>query len=105
MKDDVIKYAIYNAIGVGKKNAVSRKELCQRVGCSDRVARKAIEELRHDRVIITDDDNKGYYIPTSDSTGKARAAYWIRRQENRIKSIKEALDGARRFVNGEDAEG
>lgn len=50
---EVIKYAVYNSLGVGKKNAKTRKELCSCVKCSDRVLRKAIEDLRRDRILHT----------------------------------------------------
>lgn len=95
---ETLKYAIYNNLGVGPKNAVSRKELCRRTGCGDRMLRRAIEDLRKDRVIITDDNGAGYYIPTTDASGKAQAAYWIARQSKRLKSIKKAMKGAERFV-------
>ena len=74
---EVTKYAVYNALGVGSKNAVSRKELCRRIGCGDRMLREIIEDLRKDQVIITDDNGAGYYIPTSDDMGRARASYWL----------------------------
>lgn len=96
-----IKYSVYNALGVGEKNAVSRRKLCKSVGCNDRVVRKAIEDLRRDRVIITDDNGTGYYIPTSDNAGRARASYRVARQEKRIRSIRRSMKGAKQFLSGE----
>ena len=98
---EVIKYAVYNSLGVGKKNAKTRKELCSCVKCSDRVLRKAIEDLRRDRVIITDDNGTGYYIPTSDNGGKSATEYWISRQKKRIRAIRKSLRGAQQFVSGD----
>lgn len=54
---------VYNAIGVGKENATSRRELCRVTGLPDRAVRKAIEILRYDRPILTADNGMGYYIP------------------------------------------
>lgn len=98
---EVIKYAVYNSLGVGKKNAKTRKELCSCVKCSDRVLRKAIEDLRRDRVIITDDNGTGYCIPTSDNRGKSATEYRISRQKKRIRAITKSLRGAQQFVSGD----
>ena len=87
---DTFIYSVYNALGVGPKNAVTRRELCARLRCGDRLLRQAIEDLRHDRVILTDDNGTGYYIPTYNKEGRAQAARWIARQKKRVKSIKRA---------------
>ena len=71
---DTFIYSVYNALGVGPKNAVTRRELCARLRCGDRLLRQAIEDLRHDRVILTDDNGTGYYIPTYNKEGRAQAA-------------------------------
>lgn len=96
---EVLKYSVYNALGVGAKNAQTRKELCHSVGCSDRMLRKAIEDLRRNRAIITNDDGTGYYIPATTDEGRKETWYWLCRQKKRMKSIKRALRGAERFVN------
>ena len=97
-EEKLFSYAVYNALGVGPENARTRKELCAAVGCSDRNLRLAIEVLRHDYPILTDDDGKGYYLPTSDDRGRKQAVSWLRRQESRRESIRQAMRGARRFV-------
>lgn len=58
---DTFIYSVYNALGVGPKNAVTRRELCARLRCGDRLLRQAIEDLRHDRVILTDDNGTGLH--------------------------------------------
>lgn len=90
--------AVYNALGVGHKNARSRSELCGVAGCNDRQLREAIEALRWDYPIVTNDDGTGYYIPTPDSRGRMQAARWLSRQGKRQESIKRATRGARLFV-------
>ncbi|MFQ8839862.1 MAG: hypothetical protein ACLR8P_01755 [Clostridium fessum] len=32
---EIFTSALYNALGVGHKNAQTRRELCKRLGCSD----------------------------------------------------------------------
>ena len=93
-----LEKAVYNALGVGHKNARSRSELCGLIGCNDRQLREAIEALRWDYPIITNDDGTGYYIPTQDSRGWAEASMWLARQGKRQESIKRATRGARLFV-------
>ena len=60
--------------------------------------REAIEALRWDYPIVTNDDGTGYYIPTPDSRGRMQAAMWLARQGKRQESIKRATRGARLFV-------
>lgn len=62
---EIFTSALYNALGVGHKNAQTRRELCKRLGCSDRMLRKGIEILRLDYAILSRDDGKGYYLPGS----------------------------------------
>lgn len=63
--------------------------------------RRAIEDLRYDRPIVTDDNGKGYYIPEDTKEGRAATAFWIMRQEKRMRSIRKALTGAKQFVSGD----
>lgn len=79
---------VYNAIGVGKENATSRRES----------VRKAIEILRYDRPILTADNGLGYYIPRTDAQGRREAVRWIETQDRRCRSIKTAERGAKRFA-------
>lgn len=96
---DLLSYAVYNALGVGPEQARSRRELCASVGCTDRELRQAIERLRHRYTILTNDDGRGYYLPTLDDRGRRQTICWLKRQESRRASIQRAMKGARRFVN------
>ena len=71
---EIFTSALYNALGVGHKNAQTRRELCKRLGCSDRMLRKGIEILRLDYAILTRDDGKGYYLPETTDAGRAAQA-------------------------------
>ena len=93
---ELVQSAVYNALGVGKENAVSREELARRTGFSDRINRRAIEVLRHDHVILSIDS--GYYIPRSNEQGRQETAIWLAMQKSRMKSIKGATQGAERFI-------
>ena len=39
---DTFIYSVYNALGVGPKNAVTRRELCARLRCGDRLLRLSL---------------------------------------------------------------
>lgn len=67
----VIQCVVYNALRVGRENALSREELSRITGYRDRLVREAIE-----------------------------AALWLARQDRRMQSIRAATRGARRFVVG-----
>ena len=48
----------------GKAYAVTRKELAERMGLSDRAMREKLEAARADGLVICcDQDGKGYYLP------------------------------------------
>lgn len=86
--------------GVGHKNAQTRRELCKRLGCSDRMLRKGIEILRLDYAILTRDDGKGYYLPETTDAGRADAKRWSKRQDRRVQAIRAAQAGALKFATG-----
>lgn len=89
---------VYNALGIGSNNAKSRKQLCAELKCSDRILRETIERLRNDYPIITDDNGKGYYLPSQNAQGRRDTIRWLGRQDKRIQSIKAAQKGARDFI-------
>lgn len=63
MKDDI---DILNYIPYGHENAVTRAELCERTGLSDRLVRRHIEVARIEgHPIINLQDGKGYYRATT----------------------------------------
>lgn len=91
-------YSVYNALGVGYKNAMTRKELCEKLRCSDRLLRRAIEVLRRKHPILTRYDGSGYYLASTDAEGVQDTLFWLRRQNRRLRSIKESELGAIRFA-------
>lgn len=95
----IIQCAVYNALKIGKENAMSRDELILATGYTDRRIREAIEALRHIRPILNLDDGDGYYIPDMTPQGRQEAALWLSRQDRRIQSMKDATRGVRRFLN------
>lgn len=99
-----LEKAIYNALSVSYESARTRRELCRAVGCNDRKLREAIESLRRDFPIISNDDGTGYYIPSPDETGRSQAAGWLERQRRRGNAIRRATRGAQLFVIAEKGE-
>lgn len=93
-----VQARVYNALLVGKENALNRDELVSKIGESDRDIRTAIEILRRDKVILTLPTGKGYYIPRDDAQERQEAERWIESQDNRTKSIKAAERGAQLFI-------
>ena len=66
---------ITDYIGIGKDKAVTRTELCNRLGMTDRTVRKMIELARAEgALIINAQDGRGYYISEDEAD--------IRRQLN-----------------------
>lgn len=97
---EVFTFAVYNTLSIGHENAQTRRELCQKLRCGDRSLRRAIEALRQDYPILTQDDGRGYYLPPTTPEGCREAAVWASKQDKRIKSIRAAQRGARRFAGG-----
>lgn len=93
-----VQVRVYNALLVGKENALSRDELVSKTGEKDRDVRTAIEMLRHDKVILALPTGKGYYVPRDDAQGRQEAYKWIESQNSRIESIKAAERGAQLFL-------
>lgn len=89
---------ILDYIGIGKNNAVTRKQLETLTGQSDRVNRRQIEDLRaQGEIICNDQDGKGYYLPeTLDEVhraykqGRNRALSILKQQKTMRKILKDA---------------
>lgn len=61
-----ITMMVADAVPEGKRNAISRKELAERLGVSDRRAREWLEIAKLDGLAIANDqDGKGYYQPVT----------------------------------------
>lgn len=90
---DITKFIPY-----GKKNAVSGKELKQIIGCDERTIKQHIANARLKGSVICSilDGNKGgYFIPES----PAEAVEYVRTEQCRIQSAKEALRSAEKYIN------
>lgn len=92
---------IISAIGVGKENAVTRTQLCEKLGRGDRAVRQMIEDARcQGALIINDQDGRGYFIATKPSevleqyrSNQARALSILRQNARLAKGMAE-LDAA-----------
>ncbi|MFQ8841808.1 MAG: hypothetical protein ACLR8P_13730 [Clostridium fessum] len=97
---EIFTSALYNALGVGYKNAQTRRScasgLDAAIGCSAR----GVEILRLDYAILTRDDGKGYYLPETTDAGRADAKRWSKRQDRRVQAIRAAQAGALKFATG-----
>lgn len=93
MDVDVVKY-----IPFGKENAISRKDLALKVGCSDRVMRDLVNNARKRVVIINIQNGNGYYRPTKDD--KEEVEKYKKQEESRAKEIFRGLQPVRKFLNG-----
>lgn len=94
----LIKAAVFNTIGVGEENAVGRDTLSGAASCTDRDARRALEDLRLCYAIINLSDGNGYFIPEFTEEGIKQAERYRKMQLARIKSIKRSLKGTEKFI-------
>ena len=88
-----VQARVYNALLVGKENALNRDELVSKIGESDRDIRTAIEILRHDKVILTLPTGKGYYIPRDDAQGYSSAASDVYKRQTMHRDGKKQRNG------------
>ena len=51
---------VYNTLGIGKENAVSRRQIVESTGYPDRLIRECIERLREEDPILSATDGSGY---------------------------------------------
>ncbi len=66
---------VVNAIPVGSENAIKRRDLCAKLGMSDRQVRKLIELARRDgNLIMNHSDGRGYY--QSEDIDEIERQYW-----------------------------
>ena len=94
---------IVDYIPTGRKNAITRKELCRITGLSDRQAREHIAQARRSTPIINLQDGDGYFIPDpSDNADMGLLKRYVRQEEARLKSIGWSLKAARKTLKGID---
>lgn len=90
---------VYNTLGIGKENAVSRRQIVESTGYPDRLIRECIERLREEEPILSATDGSGYYIATEDAQGATEAVEWVTGQNRRAKSIRKSCSGAQKLIS------
>jgi len=70
---DIIDY-----IPQGRENAVTRAELCKRVGLPDRTVRELISQARRETCILNAQDGNGYYRPEKEDIPAVRG--WLKQE-------------------------
>ena len=88
--------SIVNYIPKGRKNAITREELCEKTGFSDRKVRELIFQARREHVILNLQDGNGYFLP--DEEDRELVKKFLEQETSRLKSIGWALKSARRFL-------
>lgn len=91
-------FNIINYIPIGKENAISMPELSERTGRSQREVRKAVFNARCKGAVIcstcSGDSFDGYYFPAS----VEEALPYVRLQKSRMRSARQALKSAEKFI-------
>lgn len=78
-----LKQQVLLRIPVGSSAAISRRELADSIGCSDRAVRRTIEDLRLDYPICSNNKTGGYYFPEDSPAGRADAREFVQPQTSR----------------------
>ena len=90
----------------GEENAITRRELAKLWGCTDRMARRYIAELRaedngDDYIIMSKSSGKGYYR-TNDPD---EIEHFVRETTKRAKNTFRPLRKARRLLKEQEVRG
>lgn len=88
--------SILDYIPYGENNAISREDLKQITGLTDRQMRKKIEIARETTPILNFQGGKGYFIPTE--TEQYLINKWIRQETSRAKRIFDGMRGAKKAM-------
>lgn len=88
--------SILDYIPYGEENAISREDLKQITGLTDRQMRKKIEIARETTPILNFQGGKGYFIPTE--TEQYLVIRWIRQEASRRRKIEKGILGAEKFL-------
>lgn len=88
--------SILDYIPYGENNAISREDLKQITGLTDRQMRKKIEIARETTPILNFQGGKGYFIPTE--TEQYLVIRWIRQEASRRRKIEKGILGAEKFL-------
>ena len=90
---------ILDYIPQGRDNAVTRRQLKDQLGISDRKIRQMISMARRKHCILNDQSGDGYYTPCDSDAPAVRE--WLAQETHRAKSIFWSARGARDFCGGE----
>ena len=88
--------SILDYIPYGENNAISREDLKQITGLTDRQMRKKIEIARETTPILNFQGGKGYFIPTE--TEQYLVIRWIRQEASRRRKLEKGILGAEKFL-------
>jgi len=90
---------IVDYIPYGQQNAISRQQLRNVTGLSDREMRRYIELERREHAILNAQDGSGYFRPSPDE--KPLVTRWIRQERHRSQQIGNSTLGAEKWLTGE----
>ena len=88
---------IIDFIPQGKDNAISRRQLVNILGISDRKIRDTIARERLTSVILSSDEG-GYYLPNDNEIREVKA--YLKREEHRARSIYIGLHPVKKLLSG-----
>jgi len=88
---------ITDHIPYGRANAISMRELSERLHVDPRTVRALIQrERERGTPICTDWERGGYFMPANESEALA----YFRQQKRRIKTARAALNGVAKYLRG-----
>lgn len=91
---------ILDLIPAGPEAAISKTDLCQVLGMTDRELRLHIHRMRISGCpILTSTDRAGYFMP-SEANGTVECMTFIRQQTHRARSIFRSIRGAKAYIAG-----
>lgn len=93
---------VLDMIPFGRKNAISRENLCRATGMSDRAVREAISILRREHCILNNQDGNGYYRPFMQD--EYYVEEFLKQESRRAKSIFWSLKGAKDWLGNKEEE-
>ena len=94
-----IEATVYNALRIGKKNALSRAMLVSITGANDRQVRAAIEALRHEKAILTLPGGNGYICRPTQKKAVQRPSGGLYSRINVSEKPKEGRENLREMRN------
>ena len=94
-EDDII----VSFLSKGRENAITKKDLMNLTGYSDRVLRQRVEDLRKEVPILSNTKEGGYYLPDDGQKGIDECNEFIFEQQARANNIYVSLTAVMNHVN------